>query len=111
MDDAVKRKHFLGYFLQFRLIQLHVFNILFAYLNCVVASPPRRLVFQDFMAALSIGIVYILFYLLVLDRIGVHLYPIFSPRSAWVGGTWLFLISCYVGCFHGWNSILVATAE
>lgn len=109
MDNAEKRKNFLAYFTKFRLIQLHVFNILFAYLNGVVASPPRELVFRDFMAGLTIGILYILLYLTVLDRLGVHIYPIFSPRSSWVAGTWLFMISGYVVAFYSWRSVLTPT--
>jgi hypothetical protein len=110
MDNEETRRKFLAYFTQFRLIQLHVFNVVFAYLNGVWASPSRVLTFQDFMAGLTIAIVYMVWYLLVLDRLGIHLYPIFSPRSPWAVVTWVLVISGNVGGFFAWKAILAPDA-
>jgi len=106
MDDEQKRKKFLSYFTSFRLIQIHVFNLAFAYFNGNVVSPQRLLKFADFLTSWIIVVVYILWYLLVLDRLGVHLYPIFSPRNSWMIAVWIRLVIIHVAGFLVWKSIL-----
>ena len=106
MEDDEKRKNFLAYFTRFRLIQVHVFNIVFAYLNGVWASPRRVLTASDFMASYSIAVLYALWYILVLDRVGVHLYPIFSPRTPYMAMTWILVMLTQVGGFAAWTKIL-----
>ena len=46
---------------------------------------------------------YGIFYLLVLDRIGVHIYPVFSPRTNYVVITWCTVFSLTIGVYHFWN--------
>jgi hypothetical protein len=111
MKDEEKRRNFLLYFTRFRLVQIHFFNIVFAYLNAFRASPLRPLALADFMAAWTIAVLYMLWYLLVLDRVGVHIYPIFSPRSPWLMVTWPFLVAVYVLGFHGWNAMVLRTSS
>lgn len=108
MDNANNRRVFLSFFARFSLIQVHGFIVIFAYLNAVIASPSRPLVFADFMASWTIGVAYLVFYLCFLDRIGVHFYPILSPRSRYVLLVWLVLVTVYVAGFFGWNSIMIA---
>lgn len=57
----------------FRMVQVHFFNIIFAVLNTIVTSS-RKFEFIDLWCALAGAIGYALLYLLVLDRFGVHLY-------------------------------------
>ena len=106
MDSPEKKKNFARYFLSFKLVQLHFVNIFLAYGNVVMASPSRLLGRNDLMAALIIGVVYVLWYVLVLDRIGVHLYPVFSPRSAALWATWTLSWFNYVLSFHLWRPII-----
>ena len=106
MDNEEKRKNFLAYFTRFRLIQVHVFNILFACLNGVWASPRRVLTLSDFMASYVIAVVYALWYTLILDRVGVHLYPIFSPRNPFMAITWVLVMLAQVGGFALWTKVL-----
>jgi len=106
MDDERKRKTFLSYFTSFRLTQIHVFNLLFAYVNGVIVSPQRLLNFSDFLTCWTITVLYIMWYLLVLDRVGVHLYPIFSPRNPWMIAVWILLVAAHVAGFFAWDSIL-----
>lgn len=67
-----RRKDFLQFNFSFRLVQLHFFNIIFATMNTVIASS-REFRSVDLWCALAGAIGYSLVYLLVLDRIGVHL--------------------------------------
>lgn len=109
METPEKKRNFVKYFTSFKLIQLHVVNIFLAYGNVVMASPPRPLVFVDLVAALVVGVVYVLWYVLILDRLGVHIYPIFSPRSPWLFLTWTLSWLNYVASFYFWRGILKRT--
>jgi hypothetical protein len=110
MKDPEKRRGFLKFMFSFRLVQIHVFNMLFCYLNIAWASPPRELHAVDFYLALVSVIVYMTFYLMVLDRIGVHLYPIFHPRSHIMSViSWSAILGLYVMVFRGWRMHLLKT--
>jgi hypothetical protein len=45
-------------------------------------------------------VAYLLFYTMVLDRVGVHLYPIFSPRNSYCILVWSAVLGAYYGLFH-----------
>lgn len=106
MKTPQKKANFLKFMTSFRLMQLHGFNIFLAIGNCVVASPSRELNVGDFFMSLLVVLLYLLFYLLVLDRIGVHLYPVLSPRTPWLILPLTFLICTFIGGFFFWNEIL-----
>lgn len=111
LQDPLKRRNFVKFCWSFRLVNLHVGNIAFATLNALWASPPRNLHFLDFYWAFGSVVVYMLFYLLVLDRLGVHLYPVFSPRASGliVIAAWTTLLLLYGGTFHLWRHAMMAT--
>ncbi len=105
-----QRQKFMRWNFSFHLQQIHLFNIAFAYLNTVVYDHLDHRVPMDTMdlwvASFCIWM-YSLFYLLILDRFGIHLYPIFSPRSHWgmaLSGTliWVILYSTFLA----WNTFL-----
>lgn len=106
-DDPRKQRNFIRFCTSFRLLNLHGLNILFCFLNVgTIGSPPRTLEFADLFIALMSTLVYMTFYLLVLDRLGVHLYPVFSPRSPFLIFAWLGALGCYMGTFHVWRYLL-----
>ncbi|KAL3942543.1 MAG: hypothetical protein SGBAC_003289 [Bacillariaceae sp.] len=106
IKDPEKRKKFIGYMTNFRLTNLHVCNIFIAAYVTVYVGPRRRLHVGDVIAAATMVVAYVLFYYMILDRIGVHLYPIFSPRSPFVVFFFaLFFAMCYAG-FQGWQRLL-----
>jgi hypothetical protein len=75
-------------------------------MNTVITSS-RQLEFLDLWCALAGAIGYALLYLLVLDRFGVHLYPIFSPRTFWSVLSWSALLGTYFMVFYGWNEVIL----
>ena len=89
----------------FRMVQVHFFNIVFAVLNTLVTSS-RDFEFIDLWCALAGAVGYALLYLLVLDRFGIHLYPVFSPRSDWSMLSWLAFLGTYFVVFHAWNRVI-----
>lgn len=102
-----QRAAFIQYFTSWRLVQLHVFNIVYAIINGMYASPRRLLDAYDFYVAAVFATCYLLFYLLVLDRMGVHLYPIYSPRTPWVALTLTMNMVCYGATFWLWRYFLL----
>jgi hypothetical protein len=106
LKDREKRSKFLSYMTNFRLTQLHVFNIFFAAANGVFVGPKRALHLGDVAAAVVLLVVYMLWYYCIMDRIGVHLYPIFSPRTPFVVCSYVLLFGICYGGFQGWQQIL-----
>jgi hypothetical protein len=88
--------------------QLHVYNIVYAAINGIWGSPARALCKADFSVALAICLVYAYFYVVVLDRVGVHYYLVFSPRTPFALVSWTFAFACYYACFPLWNNILTS---
>lgn len=106
MKTPERKREFLNFCFSFRLIQLHAFNIVYAAVNVLWASPPRPLETLDLLAAIGSVLVYMLWYLCCMDRLGIHFYPIFSPRVGWLVVTaWTAAFLIYVGTFWGWHRI------
>jgi hypothetical protein len=104
--EGEKRRSFFMRMTGFRLTQLHVFNIFFATANGALLGPKRTLNYGDIGAATAFLVVYMICYYCILDRLGIHLYPIFSPRTHFVVCSYGLLFGvCYVA-YHGWQIVL-----
>ncbi|GMI38437.1 hypothetical protein TeGR_g6678 [Tetraparma gracilis] len=106
MKTAEKKKNFLWWNLQFHMQQIHTLNYPIAVLNCALSPSARALVFPDLWAALFVGVCYSVNYLLILDRLGVHLYPIFSPRSKGCVPAWGSVFLIYYFTYKFWNAAI-----
>jgi hypothetical protein len=106
IKDSERRWNFFKFATGFRLTQLHVFNIIFAILNGAWAEPRRPLHLGDLDAVFVYMSIYILWYYMVLDRLGIHLYPIFSPRAPWVIFSWLLVVGLCIYGYQWWSRIL-----
>ena len=110
LKTAEQKKRFYNFAFSFRLVQIHFFNIVFCVLNILWASPPRPLEWVDLNFAVISAVIYMAWYLLVLDRLGIHLYPVFTPRVWWaVIPMWSLLLLIYLGTFNLWK-YLIATS-
>jgi hypothetical protein len=105
MKTPERKAKFLGYFTSFRLVQIHVFLMLYAILNSM-STPSPKFDLRDLWMTMSITYTYMLLYLLILDRIGVHLYPIFSPRTHWCAVIWSGVWCLHVVIYWMWKRIL-----
>jgi len=111
LDDAKKRKGFIIWNFNPRMTQLHVCNMIYALLNTAVTgrrhgSLPQPFDYEDLWYGMAYGLCYGLFYTLILDRLGVHIYPIFSPRSSLVVISWLGVFASYYFCYQFWNYVI-----
>lgn len=103
-----ERRAFLIWNTRFRMVNIHNLNILLAWLVNVRASPRRAFVFDDLWCSGVALTAYTLFYVLVFDRLGMHLYPVFSPRTPLMIATWSALLAFYYGSFVVWNRFVHA---
>jgi hypothetical protein len=60
----------------------------------------------DLWFGLLAGLLYLSFYLLVLDAAGFHFYIILTPRTPWCFVSYIGIFSLYFAAYYGWNSAL-----
>ena len=99
METPEKQKQFVGWLFQFNLLNQHGLNLPLAVASSIITGP-RAFADADLWFAMLTLVVYFAFYLLVLDRVGVHLYPIFSPRPSYSVVIWFAVAVGYYGLFR-----------
>lgn len=106
IKNEERRKRFVKYFTNFRLMQLHFFNIFFAVFSGVYGTPARFFVWTDLLVASLLGTQYFLFYIFVLDRLGLHFYMIFSPRTNLAVLSLSLVIYSTIGLYSYWDAMI-----
>lgn len=107
METKAKKRAFIKVMTNFRMTQLHIIHMILATIHGIYLTPCRILTVQDDLCiAAIIALQYVLFYLFILDRLGIHLYLIFSPRTKLALLTWTITILSYSGCFLFWRYII-----
>lgn len=107
--DRVKRSQFLAWNSSFGMVNVHVLNLPLALAVTAlggIEAGVRPLLNIDLWWAAALTLLYGLFYLLVLDRLGIHLYPILSPRSHACVIVYSLILALMYGCWRGWNTAL-----
>ena len=77
-----KRTQFLKFNFGFFMTNIHLLNLPLATLNIVTGDRVRLFTVSDLWVAYAVALSYSLLYLLVMDRLGLHFYPIFNPRTS-----------------------------
>lgn len=111
-DQQEKRMSFLRWNFSFRLTQIHLCNIFYSILNtCITGSREGSKLHlfdsEDLWYGMVLVVSYGVFYVTVLDRIGVHIYPIFSPRMKFISLIWAFTVLLFYGVFRFWNHVMI----
>jgi len=83
---------------------VHGINLPFSAVD--FAWQPTALNDFDLWAGLVYGLLYIFFYLAILDPLGAHLYFILSPRKWWGAGTYLGILALGIGVFKACNGVV-----
>ena len=60
----------------------------------------------DLWFGLLAGLLYLGFYLLVLDAAGFHFYIILTPRTPWCIVSYFSIFGLYFAVYYGWNAAL-----
>jgi len=99
---ASARLRFLKFNFSFFLLNVHLFNLPLAMIDHRLTWRPAS--FCDLWVALAFALIYVIFYLLVLDRNGMHFYIFLSPRRAWccIPG-YSMVISIYIGTYYAFG--------
>lgn len=82
MPPGEKRQNFLKFNFGFFMTNIHGLNLPMAMINNVFGSSVRLFTESDLYVGYLVVALYSALYLFVMDRIGLHFYPIFCPRSA-----------------------------
>lgn len=104
---AEQRKGFIRFNFGFFMTNVHGANFPLAMLNTVVGDGARTLAPFDLWCALSVVCAYAILYLFILDRLGVHLYPMFSPRTHFCSVGYSALFALYYALYSGLNSFIL----
>ena len=109
MPDSEARRKFSAFNRTFPLLNLHLFNLPLCAIEFMACA--KCLTFFDLWAGLAISFIYIMFYLNVLDPLGLHFYIVFTPRTIYCVFPYAMILGFYWGLHHGWNYILSRTYE
>ena len=82
LDSSNARKAFIAFNFKFTLLNIHLLNLPLAIYDHLALY--RSLTYFDLWCAIVIAVLYVLFYLFVMDPFGLHFYHfILSPRPHW----------------------------
>jgi hypothetical protein len=109
MPDNESRRKFWIFNRSFPLLNLHLFNLPLCFIEFICTS--KCLVYYDLWVALVIAFTYMMFYLNVLDRNGLHFYIVFTPRHVWCIVPYTIMLFSYFGIYHFWNSMISFTSN
>ena len=87
------------------LLTVHLLNLPVAAVEFVASGVALRPF--DLWVALAFALLYLSFYLAVLDANHVHLYIILTPRTPACCVTYSLLLGLYVAFYYGWNAAVV----
>lgn len=104
MPDALSRKKFGIFNRSFPLLNLHLLNLPLCAIEFMACA--RCLTFFDLWVGLAVAFVYMMFYLNVLDRLGLHFYIVFTPRTVYCVFPYALVLGSYWGLYYGWNRVL-----
>jgi len=107
IKDGEKRRSFLKFNFGFFMTNIHVLNFPMAIINTVYGSQIRLFTFSDLWVAYLVIMLYSIVYYFVMDRRGMHFYPIFCPRSAFSVGSIIGVLGLYYYLFLKWNELMM----
>ncbi len=103
-----KRRNFIKFNFGFFMTNIHILNFPMAIINTVYGSQIRLFTFSDLWVAYLVIMLYSLVYYFVMDRLGMHFYPIFCPRSAFCVVSIVGVLGLYYFLFLKWNELIKA---
>lgn len=104
LHDPKQRAWFWRFNLSPSMVSIHILNFPMVAVEFILTN--RLLVYFDQWMGLCVAVLYALFYLNVLDPLGMHFYIIFTPRSAYSIISYAVVLYSYRFFFHTWNAVL-----
>jgi len=106
IQDGEKQRNFLKFNFGFFMTNIHVLNFPMAIINTVYGGQIRLFTVSDLWVAYLVIMLYSIVYYFVMDRRGMHFYPIFCPRSAFSVGSIMGVLGLYYYLFLKWNELI-----
>jgi hypothetical protein len=101
--DQHKRKMFMKWNCSFALINVHLLNLPVAAIDFLYN--PRTVTLMDVWIVFMAAFVYVVFYTCFLDRRGIFLYFMFTPRTHWCWLVYTMMLAVMGGVLWGWARI------
>jgi len=101
-----KRKNFLKFNFGFLMTNVHMVNLPLALVGNVWGPTARLFTTSDLWIGYLIVMMYSILYLFVMDRLGLHFYPVFCPRSAFCGVSFGLVLYLYYDLLHRGNAVM-----
>lgn len=103
-----KRRSFIKFNFSFFMTNIHILNFPMAIINTVYGSQIRLFTLSDLWVAYLVIMLYSIVYYFIMDRLGMHFYPIFCPRSAFCVGSIIAVLGLYYYLFLKWNELILS---
>lgn len=101
-----KRRNFLKFNFSFFMTNIHILNLPLSMINTIYGKGVRLFTMSDLWIGYLVLALYSLLYLLVMDRLGLHFYPIFCPRSASCAFSLGLVIYLYYSLLQQGNTLI-----
>lgn len=103
LPPGEKRRNFLKFNFGFFMVNIHILNLPLAWMNILSGDRVRSFTYSDLWVSYLVVMLYSLVYFFVMDRLGMHFYPIFCPRSRLSLISIALIIWLYYFLFNKWN--------
>jgi hypothetical protein len=106
--EGDKRRAFLRFNFGFFMTNIHLLNFPLSCLNIIYGEKSRLRLFNisDLWLAYAVVLFYSMLYYFVMDRLGLHFYPIFNPRTSLSLFSIVGVLGLYYFMFLKWNEYI-----
>lgn len=101
--EGDKRRNFLKFNFGFFMTNIHILNFPLSCMNIINGDRVRMFTVSDLWVAYLVVLLYSMLYLFVMDRLGLHFYPIFNPRTSFTVISFVSVLGLYYYLFLKWN--------
>lgn len=106
IPEGEKRRNFLKFNFGFIMTNIHLLNFPMAFVNILNGGRVRLFTMSDLWVAYLVIVLYSILYFFVMDRIGMHFYPIFNPRTSFSVVSIVGVLGLYYFLFLKWNEYI-----
>jgi hypothetical protein len=106
MPRGERRQRFLKFNFGFFMTNIHLLNFPLAVVNILCGNRIREFSSSDLWVSYAVVMCYSIVYFGIMDRLGLHFYPIFCPRSNFCVLSIVGVLGLYYWLFLKWNELI-----
>ena len=107
IKEEKQRRGFLKFNFSFFMNNIHLMNLPLASTNTIYGYSARLFTLSDLWIGYLVVALYSMMYLFVLDRMGIHFYPIFCPRTVFCCVSFGIVLSLYYMLMQQANELIL----